>query len=586
MMSDRRARLVFALIVVLVAPDLLAGQSGGYGRIEFPTSGAADAQASFIRGVAALHSFEYEEAVEAFREAQTIDREFAMAYWGEAMAHNRTLWLHEDLDAMRAVLGRLAPTPAERAAKAPTPREKAYLAAAEILAGSGDKQARDRAYADVMSRLATSFPDDQDAAAFHALALLATVQRGITGLVQEGEHRHALVGSDVQRQAAAILQKVLDANPEHPGATHYLIHTWDDSAHAARALPVARTYAKIAPASAHALHMPAHIFVQLGLWAEAATSDEAAFAASDAWVRRKGLPLSMRSYHSLSWLQYSYLQQGRFRDAGDTVKTIEPVAQESNDPTLKAVAASMRARQAVETGAWEQMRGRTRFDNTEELFAIGMSAARLGDAATAETARQEIARRATARQAGDRRPLAAIMEIQLSALVTLAAGRPAQAAGVLGAAVEAERRLPPPLGPPALMKSSDELLGELLLEQGRARDAIAHFEAALDRYPNRPASILGLARALQASGDHDKSRRRYRAFLENWRSADPERPELEEARRAVEKDSAGGMAPVVFIATVTAAVGAVIVVRRRRSVATGAAARNGAGARKARRPRA
>jgi predicted Zn-dependent protease len=136
------------------------------------------------------------------------------------------------------------------------------------------------------------------------------------------------------------------------------------------------------------------------------------------------------------------------------------------------------------------------------------------------------------------------------------------------------------------MKPSDELLGELLLEHGRARDAIAHFEAALDRNPNRSASILGLARALQATGDHNNSRERYRAFLENWRSADPERPELEEARRAVEKDSAGAMAPVVFIATVTAAVAAVIVVRRRRSVAAGAPARTGAGARKARRPRA
>jgi tetratricopeptide (TPR) repeat protein len=384
-----------------------------------------------------------------------------------------------------------------------------------------------------MGRLAARHPDDHDAAAFHALALLATAQRGIQGLAAEGEHRHALVGSDVQQQAAGILQKVLRANPEHPGAAHYLIHTWDDPVHAGQALPVARAYARIAPAAAHALHMPAHIFVQLGLWHEAAASDEASFAASDAWVRRKRLPSSMRSYHSLSWLQYEYLQLGRYRDAAATLAEIEPAAQESGQPTLRGIAASMRARQVVETGRWDLTAGRTRFDNADELFAIGMSAARTGDRRTAEMVRQELARRAAAPQTGDRRSLVAIMERQIAALAALAAGDTAAAVATIEQAAVAERQLPPPLGPPALMKPASELAGEILLGLGRAAEAAARFEAALDRHPNRSASVLGLARALQASGDSAGARTRYRRLLDNWRQADAELPDLAEARQAV-----------------------------------------------------
>lgn len=543
----------------------------GLGPVEFPTSGAAAAQPHFLRGVAALHSFEYEEAQEAFRQAQAIEPDFAMAYWGEALAYNRTLWLHEDLEAARAALARLAPTAAARASRAPTAREKAYLAAVEILVGPGDKPTRDRAYAEAMGRLATQYPDDPDAAAFHALALLATTQRGLAGLASGDEHRHALVGSEEQRRAAEILLAVLGANPDHPGANHYLIHAWDDPDHAERALPLARRYAKIAPAAAHALHMPAHIFVQLGLWSEAAASDEASFAASDAWVRRKGLPLAMRSYHSLSWLQYSYLQQGRFRKAAEAVATMEAVALESGDASLKGTAASMRARQVVESRQWSSTKGRTRFDNADELFAIGMGAARTGDALTAGLARQEMARRADSPQTGDRRPLAAIMELQLGAL----AERNSEAAvRLLESAVAAERQLPPPLGPPALMKSSHELLGEILVELGRPQEARARFEEALAAHPNRSASVLGLARALDAAGERERARERYRAFLDNWAHADAGRPELDEARRTIANSRAGRMIPLLALAMLALGLGAFRLRRRGlRSTAVRAEAR-------------
>jgi tetratricopeptide (TPR) repeat protein len=525
--------VVFAF-VVLVAQPFRAAQNdpSDFGRIEFPTSGSAKARRPFLRGVAALHSFEYEEALDAFREAEAIDPGFAMAYWGEAMSYNRALWAHEDRDAATRALAHLGPTAQSRAARAPTAREKGYLEAVENLFGDGDKPSRDRRYADAMRRLSERFPHDHEAACFYALAMLATAERGLQGIADDEEHRHALAGSDVQRRAAAILQKVLKENPRHPGAAHYLIHAWDDPEHASLALPIARTYAGIAPAASHARHMPAHVFFQLGLWDEAAASDQAAWAASEALVRRKNLPLSMRSYHSLSWLQYASLQQGRRRHADWTLTEIESVAERSGDPGLKGIAASMRARAVVETGRWTLMRGRTRFDNNDELFAIGASAARTGDVATARMAQQELARRAAAPHAGDRRPLVAILEREIAALIELADGRGSQAIAPARDAVDAERRLPAIGGLPPLVKPPQELLGEILLELGRPREAAAAFEGALQRYRNRSASVLGLARALAASGAQARAREQYRRFLASWRRADPNQPELAEARRA------------------------------------------------------
>jgi tetratricopeptide (TPR) repeat protein len=361
-------RSALGAALTLAVGSALAAQS--LGTIAFPTSGSAGAQPHFVRGVAALHSFEYEEALDAFRQAQTIDSGFAMAYWGEAMSHNRTLWSQQDTAAAKNALSRLGPTPSARAARAPTVREQSYLAAVEILFGELEKPERDAKYADAMGQLMRRYPEDHEAATFYALARLATVQRGIQGIAVEGMHRHALPGSGVQREVAAILQKVLTSNPEHPGAAHYLIHVWDDPEHARLALPIARTYARIAPAASHARHMPSHVFFHLGMWDAAAASDESAWEASVALVLRKGLPLSMRSYHSLSWLQYAYLQQGRYGAADKTLGEIEPVAQAARDPNLLAIAASMRARAAVETARWERVRGRTQFDNHDELFAI------------------------------------------------------------------------------------------------------------------------------------------------------------------------------------------------------------------------
>ncbi|HTQ79273.1 MAG TPA: hypothetical protein VMM92_04700, partial [Thermoanaerobaculia bacterium] len=322
-------------------PAPLPTAQGALGAVHFPTSAGAAAQAAFLRGVAALHSFWYDEAADAFREAAALEPGFALAYWGEAMTFNHPLWAEQDREAARTALARLGPDREARAAKAPTAREKGYLEAVEVLYGEGGKAERDRAYAQAMGRLATAFPDDDEAAAFRALSLLGTVQAGDPA---ESQLRSRM-------QAAAILEELFSHHPDHPGVVHYLIHSYDDPIHAPLGLRAARIYARVAPAAPHALHMPAHIFVQLGRWQEAAASNEAAWAASVAWVERRKLAAEKRDFHSLSWLHYAYLQEGRLQKAAETLELARHATVEApQSERIAGALAGMEARQALETG--------------------------------------------------------------------------------------------------------------------------------------------------------------------------------------------------------------------------------------------
>ena len=211
----------------------------------------------------------------------------------------------------KAALAKLGATPAARVAKARTPREQGYLRAVEALFGPADKSARASAHAKEMARVAAENPADDDAQTFYALALLATLPRGDAAL-------------PLRQQAGAIAEKVFARNPKHPGAAHYILHAYDHGTLASEALPAARAYAKIAPQASHALHMPAHTFLQLGFWDEAAAADEASWNASIAWAKRRGLPITSRDFHSLSWLQYEWTQQGDSRGRRRRSRTLSP----------------------------------------------------------------------------------------------------------------------------------------------------------------------------------------------------------------------------------------------------------------------
>lgn len=275
-----------AVLLALSAATPLAAQTQRLGTISFPNSGPPAAQRPFLRGVLLLHSFEYHDAADAFREAQRLAPGFALAYWGEAMTQTHPVWNEQELDTARAILARLAPTPEERSARARTARERAYLEAVEILYGEGSKARRDTLYSGAMARLAAAYPRDLEAQAFYALSLL--------GLSQGTRNVPTYM------RAGALAEDVLRRNPDHPGAAHYVIHAFDDPAHAPLGLPAARAYSRIAPGAAHARHMTSHIFLALGMWDETVDANIAALGPN-----RSKWPPS----HPSAWLDYAYLQQ-------------------------------------------------------------------------------------------------------------------------------------------------------------------------------------------------------------------------------------------------------------------------------------
>ena len=473
------------------------------GHTEFPNSGNAEAQAPFLEGLLLLHSFEYEDARTAFGKAREIDPGFVMAYWGEAMTHNHPLWLQEDLDAAREVLQALGATPELRLERAPTPREKAYLRAVETLFGEGEKLERDLAYAEAMRGVMEAFPDDLDAASFYALALLGTC--------------HEDRDTAVYMRAAAVAEEVFAKNPEHPGAAHYLIHSYDDPVHAPLGLRAAKVYAGIAPAAVHALHMPSHIFLAMGMWDETVASNIASFVASQERRDRLGNPRYQHDYHSLGWLHYALLQQGRRGEARARLDIVLADAVDFPEKKTHSAAASMWATHVVETGASEipapeidlahlSANGLATF-----LFAQGFLAFKADDLETASEALAELDRRletgvaepdeahcATPSYAKVDTTVAKILQAELAALVALAEGDSDTAVAKLESATLLEETLPFGSGPADPIKPSFELFGEVLLELGRPEAARQQLEAALARCPRRARSLAGLAEANQA----------------------------------------------------------------------------------------
>ncbi len=521
----RRLATVAALAVITALLPAAFGQSSNLGQIDFPTSGSPEAQAHFLQGALLLHSFEFDDAREEFQKASEIDPGFAMAYWGESLTHHKLLWQQHDQKAGQAALEKLASSAEARLEKAPTEREKGYLRAAEVLFfGKGDKKARSRAYVDAMGQLTRQFPDDLEAASFYAVAILGTT---------DGERDFR-----TYMRAAGIVEEVYAKNPQHPGAVHYLIHSYDDPVHAPLGLRAARVYAKIAPAAAHALHMPSHIFVALGMWRETAASNVDSWAAADARVKRKGLTVKDRSYHALWWLHYTYLQQGRYREAEKQLQIMEEDVAELSVPITRRHMAAMRAAHVVETRQWDMAARAADLDLTgvrgeqavAHWFASGMAAAKTGDV---RGARQALAalQKMTAESAkvyGSQEQAGKVMDLQLQSLIAFATGGKKKALQLIQQASAAEDKMALSYGPPSPVKPTHEQFGELLLELNNPTEARNEFERALERAPRRALSLLGLARAAAESGDAAASKNAYRELHDVWSQADEDLPELKE----------------------------------------------------------
>ena len=512
-------RTLPALLLLALSPAIAnarVGQAADLGKIDFPTSGSPTAQEHFLEGVLFLHSFEYNDARAAFRRARETEPDFAMAAWGEAMTHNYPIWLRESREEGRAALERLAPTAAERLDKAPTEREKGYLTAVEMLFGEGDKLTRDLAYRDAMAKLARRFPDDLDAAAFHSLAILGTCHQGRD--------------TAAYMRAAAVAEEVFDKNPEHPGAAHYLIHSYDDPVHAPLGIRPARVYAGIAPAATHALHMPSHIFLALGLWDETAASNEDSWQASLAAVERDGLGIDRKSFHALLWLEYAYLQQGRYTDARRLLAIMEADVQASGSQHTRNHLAYMKAHYRLETQRWGEniaevdLEGLGLNPAATALFARGVTALRLGEVEIAQQQLSELRKRrqdeiAQAVEGGTaegyapsseiRTLEAQIMELALEAQIALGRDETERALELLAKAAELEDASSFGFGPPVPVKPSLELYGEVLLDLGHHAEAKAQLEKALARAPRRVKALQALelaSRGLGLTEEADKVR--------------------------------------------------------------------------------
>jgi len=471
----------------------LGSVSVGLGTVHFPNSGAPSAQPDFMRGLLLLHSFEYDAARQAFQAAERADPKFAMAYWGEALTYNQTLWAEQDQGAARAALARLAATPELRAAKAGTPRERAYLKSVEQLYGNGDKTQRDENYSLALGVLANEYPDDLDARAFYALSIL-----GLTN----GRRNHANY-----MRAAAEAEAVYEIDKHHPGALHYLIHAYDDPIHAPLGLRAARLYGKVAPAAAHAQHMPSHIFFALGMWDEAIAANVASLKIS----RAEG----DGGYHALLWLTYAYLQEDKRQQAEELVRSVARDAATQPTKETRIRLADARAIWLVETRGAEGPDARSAIDSSGITsigyfaaldFARGITSADPSDARRALKqlrSRIEVARNLPTGVTADWKDnvrdeeleQAAAMAAALEGTIRFHEGDRTGGITQVREAILAVDHVPFEYGPPWSAKPLDELLGELLLSDGRREEAVAAFEKTLAVYPNRRLAREGLAAA-------------------------------------------------------------------------------------------
>lgn len=481
------------LALFVVAPV----RSQELGTITFPTSGVAAAQPFFLEGVKELHSFQFDEAAVAFQKAQQLDPGFAMAYWGEAMSYNHPLWSQVDVPAAKRTLETLAPTLEGRVAKARTDKEKEFLRAVDLLFySSDDKLTRDKAYSEAMARMYERWSNDDEVSILYALSLLGTVRPGDTGF-----RRQAL--------AASIAMRVFQENPKHPGAAHFIIHSFDDPDHAILALPAANEYAQIAPAAAHALHMPSHIFVQLGMWDRVRASNVVAYKAATDVIARLHLAEGQEDFHTLSWLHYANLMLGKFDEAKQNL-ALAKAAADRNPGNGRAQSGylGMRARDILESGQWEKIPVESTAGNATWTFIAGFSAAKLNDAATADRAAAQLRamaeRTASGGNAYGAKPLT-IMEKEVSAAAELTRGRKDDAVRLAKEAADIELTLSAPSGPPTPIKPALELYAEVLQAAGRPAEAVKAFEEQLLRTPNRTPSVQGLAKARQEAGTQERS---------------------------------------------------------------------------------
>lgn len=506
------------------------------GAVHFATSCNDAAQSDIDHAVALLHSFQFSRAIDNFDLALGKDPTCTIAYWGIALSDWGNPFAPGRIDKSLLQLGRES---AERGEKlgAKTDRERAYLSAVGKLYGdfeSTPQKARWLAYRNAMGDAANNYPQDHEAQIFYALALAVAADPGDKSYTD-------------QLKAGAILEKLFEEEPTHPGLAHYIIHAYDVPALAGRALPAARRYAEIAPDAPHALHMPSHTFTRLGDWQESIVSNVAAAAAA----RRQGQ--TAEELHASDYETYAYLQTGQDVAAGRIVGSLPEIASRFEPKAVLIGAgppaagyfalAAIPARYALERREWQQAEQlplrETPFPFTDAItwFARGLGAARLRHTAAADEAFTAL-KRIQERLSGANEPYWArqveIQALAVAAWSALAKGTNIEALQQMESAADMEDKTEKSVITPGPISPARELLGEMLLQTNEPAKALDQFEATLKKEPRRFNSLYGAAHAAELSGNRSTSQRFFRELLSVCTQPDkPARSELQEAKRSI-----------------------------------------------------
>jgi hypothetical protein len=527
---------VLALAASCLAQEHQHGNSEKLGTVHFATSCNEVAQKEFNRAVALLHSFQFSRAVEGFNAVLGEDATCGIAYWGTALSDWSNPFAPGMKDKSQLQAGRES---AERGKTvgAKTERERAYLGAVGKLYSDYEgtpQRARLIAYRDAMGEVAAKYPEDHEAQIFYALAIAASedpADKTYAGRVKAG----------------AILEKLFEQEPAHPGLAHYIIHTYDVPTLAGRALVAARRYSEIAPDAPHALHMPSHTFTRTGYWQDSIDSNIAAAAAA----RREGQ--TAEELHASDYEIYAYLQTGQDEAARRIVESLPEIASRFDPKAVISGAgspstgyfalAAIPARYALERREWKQAAQLTQletpFPHTEAMtwFARGLGAGHLGQA---QAARESVAALKRIRErllkAGENywAQQVEIQELEVGAWAALAEGKKEEALRQMKSAAGLEDGTEKSAVTPGPLAPARELLGEMLLEMKEPAQALEQFEATLTKEPGRLRALYGAGRAAQLSGRREASQKYFGELLKVCGRADkPGRAEILEAQRAI-----------------------------------------------------
>ncbi|MEJ2005536.1 MAG: hypothetical protein P8X57_11350 [Cyclobacteriaceae bacterium] len=510
--------LFFAVLMVACADHQKdQSETTGLGDLNHKFTISESARPYFEKGLLLLHSFEYDDAREEFNKAQEADPDELMVYWGLAMTHYKALWGLQDIAAGRKIIHQLGETADERIQRAENPLEEEFWKGLEILYGDGEFLERNQAYAEHMASVYEQYPDNMEVAAFYSLGLMWADYDN----------------EDYLNRSSRIAKGIIEENPTHPGALHYMIHANDNPRFAQVAIDAADKYAEVAPNATHALHMPSHIYVALGMWNEVVSSNEASYQASLDRMERKGLSGKERGYHSMAWLHYGYLQQERYEKAAELLaEMMRYYADSTYSPSYLI---NMQNQQRIESGTWPDnlelievahddlglsemsamhfLKSLRAFDDddasgiqaeidkltehleSEKLLVTNTGVALCSSGPTRFAPTEEAIKKTR------------VVLHQMEAMRALVNQNLNKAESHFQAATALEENSHYDSGPPFIAYPSFEQYGDWLMEQNRFDEALIQYGKSLSNRTNRTKALRGKIKALKALGREGEARK-------------------------------------------------------------------------------